>query len=137
MDGTSAGVLNSKSHLSGQVELATGSMISVDQTASKTTSTDGTNAGDDSAAFAPATQTINGTLSAGSNNLLSLKTHFDPNFTHTDKLLIKGEVITNTPINVQVTLSGSSFFTDTDNDGAADNQEGVSLIQVAGKATSL
>lgn len=44
-------------------------------------------------------------------------------------------MVSSGPVTVQVTPSGAGFFTDTDNDGAADNQEGVSLIQVAGKAT--
>ncbi len=211
-------MLNSKSHLSGKVELAADSVISVDQTDSKTTSTDGNNdvvidatisghgtlkkmapgalyinsentftgdthiysgalilngslastvtmekntvlAGNNTVAdlilkddvqllphwpaenesesdtFVAATQTVNGTLAAGSNNLLSLRTHFDPAFTQTDKLLINGDMVSSGPVTVQVTPSGAGFFTDTDNDGAADNQEGVSLIQVAGKAT--
>lgn len=209
-------MLNSKSHLSGQVELASGSVISVDQTDNKTTSTDGNNdviidaaisgngtlkkmapgalyinsdntftgsthiysgalilngsltstvtmeqntvlagnstvtdlilkddvqllpqwpAESESDAFVPATQTVNGTLAAGNNNLLSLRTHFDPSFAQTDKLLINGDVVSSTPVIVQVTPSGAGFFTDTDNDGAADNQEGISLIQVAGNAT--
>jgi serine protease autotransporter len=209
-------MLNSKSHLSGQVELASGSVISVDQTDSKTTSTDGNNdviidaaisgngtlkkmapgalyinsdntftgsthiysgalilngsltstvtmeqntvlagnstvtdlilkddvqllpqwpAESESDAFMPATQTVNGTLAAGNNNLLSLRTHFDPSFAQTDKLLINGDVVSSAPVTVQVTPSGTGFFTDTDNDGAADNQEGISLIQVAGNAT--
>ena len=209
-------MLNSKSHLSGQVELAKDSVISVDQTASKTTSTDGNNdvvidavisgngtlkkmapgelyinsentftgsthiysgalilngslaspvtmeqntvlagnstitdlilkddvqllphwpTANESETFVGATQTINGTLAAGNNNLLSLRTHFDPSFAQTDKLLINGDVVSSSPIAVQVTPSGAGFFTDTDNDGAADNQEGISLIQVAGNAT--
>ncbi|CAM3790793.1 S6 family peptidase [Rahnella victoriana] len=211
-------MLNSKSHLSGKVEFAADSVISVDQTDSKTTSTDGNNdvvidatisghgtlkkmapgalyinsentftgdthiysgalilngslastvtmekntvlAGNNTVAdlilkddvqllphwpaenesesdtFVAATQTVNGTLAAGSNNLLSLRTHFDPAFTQTDKLLINGDMVSSGPVTVQVTPSGAGFFTDTDNDGAADNQEGVSLIQVAGKAT--
>jgi serine protease autotransporter len=211
-------MLNSKSHLSGHVELALGSIISVDQTDSKSASTDGNNdvfidatlsgkgtlqklapgalyinsdntfigsthiysgalilngslastvtmeqntvlAGNSTVpdlllkdnvqllphwptesegendAFAPATQTINGTLSAGNNNLLSLRTHFDPDLAQTDKLLIKGDVVSSSPISVQITPSGTGYFTDVDNDGAADNQEGISLIQVAGNAT--
>lgn len=208
-------LLNSKSHLSGQVELATGSVISVDQTDSKTSSTDGTNdvvidavmsgngtlkkmapgalyinsdntftgsthiysgalilngslasavtmeqntvlAGESTVKnlilkddvqllpywptesendlFAPATQTVNGSLSAGHNNLLSLRTHFEPDSAQTDRLLIDGDVVSSSPIRVQVTPSGAGYFTDMDNDGAADNQEGISLIQVAGNA---
>lgn len=210
-------MLNGKSHLIGLVELVSGSIISVDQTATKTSSTDGntdviidavisgngtlkkvapgtlyinsdnTFTGDthiysgalilngslastvtmeqgsrlagnstvndliltdsvklnpywpstqDTETFVPAIQTVNGNLSTGKDTLLSLRTHFDSNPVQTDKFLVQGDVVNNNgPINIQVTATGEGYFTDTNNDGVADNQEGMSLVQVAGNAS--
>ena len=209
-------ILNSKSHLSGQVALKSGSKITVNQAASRTTSTDGNNdavidaeisgtgtlekvapgalylnsnntftgntniqsgalvlngslastltlaqdtllAGNGTLAdvilgenaqlapywssdiaslsFTTASQTVKGSLTAGKNSLLNLRAHFDADNAQADTLRINGDVNLNDgPLNVQVTTSGDDYFTDVNNDGVADNQEGVSLIQVAGKA---
>lgn len=85
--------------------------------------------------LAPAVQKINGNLTAGKNTLLSLRTRFNDYHSQTDKLLIKGDVIANEPISVRVTPSGTGFLTDIHNLGYADNDEGLSVIQVAGKAS--
>lgn len=210
-------VLNSKSHLKGEVDLTSGSLISVDQKVESTTSTDGGNdvvidaeirgdgklvkggpgtlyfnsfspftgstdinggslvlngslhstltmgdntqlygsgtlfsdlifknnvrwapsrtATSDGYNFNPAVQRINGNLTTGNNTLLSLRTHLDRQSAQTDKLLIKGDVITKEPISVRISLSGNGLLTDFHNLGHADNDEGLSLIQVAGQAS--
>ncbi|MEI2263810.1 S6 family peptidase [Erwinia sp. CGal63] len=53
----------------------------------------------------------------------------------TDKLLIEGDVSTSEPI--QVTVNSQSLWRDSDSNqnGSADNTEGVSVIQVGGQAT--
>lgn len=79
---------------------------------------------------------IKGDLTTGSNDTVSLRTVLTPGALQSDRLLISGDVITNDkPVMVSVTPTGNGFFTDGDNDGIADNEEGISLIQVGGSAS--
>ncbi|MBF7982526.1 MULTISPECIES: S6 family peptidase [Rahnella] len=85
--------------------------------------------------ISPATMRVNGNLSAGDNDVINLRARLNPDDLQYDRLLIDGDVISaGKPIMVSVTPDGSGIFTDSDNDGVADNQEGISLIQVGGNA---
>lgn len=52
----------------------------------------------------------------------------------TDRLLVHGDVTTAGPTLVSVTPTGDGALTDLNRNGAVDNNEGISLIQVAGKS---
>lgn len=59
------------------------------------------------------------------------------NGANTDRLLINGDVTTNSnPILINVNANGIWSNSDVNNNGVADNDEGVSLIQVAGSSSA-
>ncbi|NGX89228.1 autotransporter outer membrane beta-barrel domain-containing protein [Rahnella sp. Lac-M11] len=78
---------------------------------------------------------INGNLTTGSSDVVELRAQLTSGALQYDRLLINGDVISDDkPILVSVTPSGEGIFTDSNNNGSADNQEGISLIQVGGNA---
>ncbi len=75
-------------------------------------------------------------LSAGSDNGLQLDSAFSA--TATDRLLINGDLQSeqNAPIVVSVNAKAAWTNSDSNADGIAGNREGVSVIQVGGKASA-
>ncbi|MFU2315603.1 S6 family peptidase [Rahnella sp. PCH160] len=83
----------------------------------------------------PAAMRVSGNLSTGDNDVINLRAQLNADDLQYDRLLIDGDIVADSkPITVSVTPNGSGIFTDIDNDGAADNEEGISLIQVGGHA---
>ena len=86
-------------------------------------------------AFSEASSTLRiGTLHAGRAATIILNSGFTP--ATTDRLLIEGDLNTEegTPVMLSVNARDIWQDSDTNKNGAADNREGVSLIQVGGKA---
>ncbi|QHM69821.1 S6 family peptidase [Mixta intestinalis] len=77
-----------------------------------------------------------GQLTAGLNNNLLLDSAFSANAT--DRLLINGDLQTERDNPVLVSVNAKAAWTDSDSnaDGIAGNREGVSVVQVSGKASA-
>lgn len=85
--------------------------------------------------FEPETLNINGTLTTGSNSQAVLRTQLGTASSLSDRLVINGDISGNEPLWLNLSLSGETLNTDTNNNGKADAQEGVSLVQVNGSVS--
>ncbi len=77
-----------------------------------------------------------GKLDAGANNRLILNSAFTSDAT--DRLLIEGDLVTTTdsPLMVSIHSQGNWQNSDTNNNHHADNNEGISLVQVGGSSAA-
>ncbi|KJV30424.1 autotransporter outer membrane beta-barrel domain-containing protein [Luteibacter yeojuensis] len=72
----------------------------------------------------------------GSGGDVHLRASLSPAVSTSDRLTIDGSLRTDAPLRLFVTASGQGGPTDTNGNGRADPDEGLSLVQVAGKASA-